>query len=227
MEWKIIILVALGLTLISFIHVWARHPRTIMHPSACSHCPHRLRWHELMPVISYFLLKKRCHTCHNPIPAWMPVVESMGGLLFALSIHHTNPVLWCVMGLLLLGCMACDMDQLRVPGHFLIMILGLSLYYKFDSWLSPCLLLLMLVILYSIFKWVKKTDPMGMGDIKLLTVLGFWIDPYDLPYVIGSLGFAGCLFGLLWQYYKKTISFPFVPPIAVVFLIYFWFNCSH
>lgn len=53
--------------------------------SHCPHCRRRLRWYDLLPVASFFLLRGRCRFCDEKISWQYPAVELSVGALFALG----------------------------------------------------------------------------------------------------------------------------------------------
>ncbi|MDR2492689.1 MAG: prepilin peptidase [Coriobacteriales bacterium] len=53
--------------------------------SQCPSCGHRLAAHDLIPVISYILLRGRCRYCGRPISLRYPFVELLGGLSAVVS----------------------------------------------------------------------------------------------------------------------------------------------
>ena len=52
--------------------------------SFCPSCDRQLAWWENVPVVSWLVLQRRCHTCHKPISARYPLVELSTGAIFAL-----------------------------------------------------------------------------------------------------------------------------------------------
>lgn len=50
--------------------------------SHCDHCRHNLRWLDLLPVISFLLLKRKCRYCHHPLSWFYPLIELLTGLTF-------------------------------------------------------------------------------------------------------------------------------------------------
>ena len=56
--------------------------------SKCPHCQHRLGIFDIIPILSYFLLKGRCRYCQEKINWHYPLVEATTGLLFAVIVHH-------------------------------------------------------------------------------------------------------------------------------------------
>lgn len=51
--------------------------------SCCPACRTTLRWFELVPLLSFFLQRGKCRTCGTHISAQYPLVEFLGGLIFA------------------------------------------------------------------------------------------------------------------------------------------------
>jgi leader peptidase (prepilin peptidase)/N-methyltransferase len=82
----------LGLSVGSFLNLCIdRLPRggSIMTPgSHCDACERALRPSDLIPVLSYLLLRGRCRYCGARIPIRVPVVELTTGLLYPLLVWH-------------------------------------------------------------------------------------------------------------------------------------------
>jgi leader peptidase (prepilin peptidase)/N-methyltransferase len=52
--------------------------------SRCPHCQKLIRWHDNIPVISYFLLGGRCRGCKKKISARYPAIELLTGIVSVL-----------------------------------------------------------------------------------------------------------------------------------------------
>jgi prepilin signal peptidase PulO-like enzyme (type II secretory pathway) len=50
--------------------------------SACMTCQHKLKWHELIPLISFIALRGRCRSCKSKISIQYPLVELAAGVIF-------------------------------------------------------------------------------------------------------------------------------------------------
>ena len=78
---------ALGACVGSFINVVAiRLPMgmgLVQPPSRCPVCGRRLRWHENIPVIGWFLVRGRCRSCGTRVSPAYAAVELLMGALFA------------------------------------------------------------------------------------------------------------------------------------------------
>lgn len=55
--------------------------------SHCPKCGQTLAWHDLLPVLSFFILRGRCRYCQKSISWQYPLVEITTGLLFALIFY--------------------------------------------------------------------------------------------------------------------------------------------
>ena len=61
---------------------------SILYPrSHCHSCQHKLRWYELIPVVSYVIQGGKSRCCHNKIPISYLLVEVITGVLFCTSYH--------------------------------------------------------------------------------------------------------------------------------------------
>ena len=67
-------------------HEWTgeapAEPYNLMNPSRCPSCGRRLFALELVPIISYLVLRGRCRSCHAKISPRYLVVEFLTGVLF-------------------------------------------------------------------------------------------------------------------------------------------------
>ena len=62
-----------------------RHGVSINGRSRCDACARTLRARELIPIVSYLLLRGRCATCHERIGGRAPAIEAAFGGMFALA----------------------------------------------------------------------------------------------------------------------------------------------
>jgi len=50
--------------------------------SICDYCHHKLSWYDLIPILSFFLLKGRCRYCRKKISWQYPLIEILTGSMF-------------------------------------------------------------------------------------------------------------------------------------------------
>ena len=53
--------------------------------SYCPYCNHKLKFYELIPIVSYVFLLGRCSRCHRKIPVLSTIIEILTGFLFVIS----------------------------------------------------------------------------------------------------------------------------------------------
>src|SRR3989344_1536255 len=78
----------LGLTVGSFLNVLIdRLPndKSILGRSYCDHCKKTLSWKDLIPVVSFVILRGKCRYCHTRLSYQYPLVELLTGFLFILT----------------------------------------------------------------------------------------------------------------------------------------------
>jgi leader peptidase (prepilin peptidase)/N-methyltransferase len=124
-----------GLLLGSFLNVCiARlpHHRSIVRPgSHCPHCKTHLRpWHNI-PLLSYAVLRGRCHSCRRRISLRYPLVEAALAGLFLLCVGTMPGIVPAVdaaaLCFLLLGLLVMDAETLRLPDAFTLPGIALGL----------------------------------------------------------------------------------------------------
>jgi leader peptidase (prepilin peptidase)/N-methyltransferase len=202
--WFVAAAGTLGLLVGSFLNVVvSRIPagRSILRPrSACPSCTSPIRLRDNVPVLSWFLLRRRCRDCAAAIPARYPGVEAATGLLFA-ALAATRgssaalPALLYVtaagIALLLIDLEHHRLpDSIVLPSYPVVAVLLAAAGARTGEfpvartvgsaavWLA----------VYSLI-WVTTLGRgMGLGDVKLSGVLGL---------VLGWLGWTPSLVGLL------------------------------
>jgi len=92
-----VLVVLLGLAVGSFLNVCIdRLPngQSILRPrSHCPVCKTVLAARDLVPVLSYLLLRGRCRYCSTPIPRRVPFVEAGTGLVVLLLWLYKEEIL--------------------------------------------------------------------------------------------------------------------------------------
>ena len=117
--------------------------RSLLTPAShCPTCGRRLPALELVPVLSYLLLRGRCRTCDARIPMRTLWVELSTGLLFAFLWWHHGPtwqlVLSTVYGCILLVLLVTDLEHKLIPNVIILPATGLALLaIPLQPWIAP------------------------------------------------------------------------------------------
>lgn len=206
-----------GLIIGSFLNAWiwrlVVRKSIVRGRSECPECHHVLAAQDLVPVVSWLMLRGRCRYCHEKISWQYPLVELATAALFAyLAFLFGWSVLFVwlvVVSSLLLVIFVIDLrwsiipDVVSIP---LIFISALSLWLRPVTWLEVLTGGLvgggffLAQWLLSHGKWV------GDGDIRLGVVMGLLLGWKLLVVALFLAYVVGAVWGvLLLLRHKKTL----------------------
>ncbi|MDD4929025.1 MAG: A24 family peptidase [Gallionella sp.] len=194
--------------------------------SACPHCHHAISAWENVPVISYLLLRGKCHGCKAPISPRYPVIEAISGILCGFAAWHFGFGLAAAGSMLLiwalLALMAIDFDTQLLPDDIVLPLVWAGLLLNMngtyttlhDSLLGAVFGYLSLWTVYWLFKLATGKEGMGYGDFKLLAALGAWLGWQLLPLIIILSSLVGAVVGIVLiaaAKHGRDIPIPFGP----------------
>lgn len=226
----------------SFLNVVAYrllHKKPFFAPrSVCPHCTHIIAWYDLIPVISWIILKGHCRTCAAPISWLYPCIEIITGLLFFLLILSIPSSYWLAYSIFfsaLIITIRTDLEEymiLRLCSLGLIPVGLLASYYGylpitlFQSALGALAGYTLLWLVRTLFWYARKQEGLGEGDLELLAGIGAFIGIIGVWYAVlyGSIvgSFVGIILSLALK--KKIERLPFGPFLALGAIIYILFH---
>lgn len=203
---------AYGMVFGSFLNVVVhRLPRgmSLLRPgSHCPACGTPVRWFDNVPVLSYLLLGGRCRACRVAISPRYPLVELASGALtvavvarFGLTLQGLEAML---LVMLLLPLAFIDLehhllpDVLTLPG----IAVGLAgslvggLVPLFDAATGAAVGAAVPYAVIVIYRWLRGAEGMGLGDVKLLAMIGAFLGWRGVLLTLGLAATAGALLGL-------------------------------
>ncbi len=159
-----------GLLIGSFLNVCIyRFPRdlSIVRParSFCPECEHSIAWYDKIPLLSYFLLKRKCRHCGKPIPGRYPIVEALTAALFFSFVGTLGLTLaalkFCVLSALLVGMIFSDLEERILPDEFTLggVLLGLAL-----SWVVPVSEVSVMAFVSAVFGKPLTGHPLSFAE---------------------------------------------------------------
>lgn len=257
----ILLLAALGLIFGSFIDalVWRIHeqsqiskkkkatvPRelTMLHGrSMCPNCRHTLAPMDLIPVLSWVMLRGKCRYCKKSIPWQIPVIELTTAALFVLSylwwpvsMHGLGLMQFCFWLAFLVGFVALTVYDLKwyiLPNRIVYPLIGLaileaviSLAFFHSGWLlalgSVWGVLIASGIFYVLYQ-VSDGAWIGGGDVKLGVVLGIFLGgplmSFMLLFLASVLGTLVSIPLLAVGRAKRSTLIPFGPFLIIATVI--------
>jgi leader peptidase (prepilin peptidase)/N-methyltransferase len=222
---------AFGLLIGSFLNVIAyRLPRgeSLAHPgSHCPSCDAPVSPRDNIPLLSWMLLRGRCRGCSEPIARRYPAVEALTAALFAaVAVVHAHDTAMLVLGLVLVAFLVpialIDLDHRIIPNRLtgpaaaLAIVLGTVLDpggegERLIAGAAAGGALLVPSLLHP--------NGMGMGDVKLVGVLGLYLGRGVAPAFLVAL-VVGTTIGMAIMMRKglaagRKTAVPFGPFLAL------------
>lgn len=168
--------------------------------SFCPHCKHQLGFRDLIPVLSFLLLRGRCRYCQKKISWQYPLVELAAGVLFVLvfNLLRSDLGFYFIAISFLVVIFVYDLKHFIIPDEVIYPAIGITLAYdllrsnlsgRYDLLISAlgAAAFFLAIVLISRGKW------MGLGDFKLAILMGL------------ILGFPGILVALFFAFFLGAI----------------------
>jgi leader peptidase (prepilin peptidase) / N-methyltransferase len=208
----IAIVTMFGAVLGSFLNVCIyRLPlgKSVVWPaSACTKCGRELLWYENIPILSWAVLRGRCRTCATPISVRYPLIEAITAAMFGLAWWYFGPgpllVSRIIFGCALIVLFAIDLEHHLLPN--VITLPGIVIGFAFSfltepGWEASLIGLIAgggaLYTIAELYYRVRKEEGLGMGDVKMLAMIGAFLGWKLALLTLMLASFAGTIIGLL------------------------------
>ncbi|MGQ0736278.1 MAG: prepilin peptidase [Acidobacteriota bacterium] len=210
LEW-LVISGLFGVAAGSFLNVVIyRLPRgqSIVHPrSRCTRCGLALAWFDNIPVLSWVALGGRCRQCRAPIGWRYPVVELVTAALAVAIVMTTPPgpllASRLVFGAAMIVLFMIDLEHQLLPN--VVTLPGILVGLVFSLFTPPGLLDAAVGaatgagVLYAIaagYYLIRREEGMGMGDVKMLAMIGAFLGWRAVLMTLVLSSFAGAIVGV-------------------------------
>ena len=211
--------------------------------SHCPKCKKKIIWYDNIPIISYLILNAKCRNCKSRISLQYLIVEMINILsfliiyfLFGISL---TTIFLMVLGLSFLIIFFIDLKYFIIPNSLTFSMMILGFIKSFDPNLDSIFpnYINSLIggffgygVIFSIiffYKQIRKKEGMGLGDAKLLAVIGFWFGWISIPFVIFLSSIFALVFvapDLIKKNKKMSSQIPFGPHIILATIFYLLFK---
>jgi len=235
----------LGLVVGSFLNsvIYRIHKKeSIFFPrSHCPCCNYKLTWKDLIPVLSFLILRGKCRHCKKPISFQYPLVELSTGFLFLL-IFNFQPSFFnqflifnfqnfiFLIYLLIISCFLIvvfvyDLKHYIIPDKIVYpailvsgiwylvsgIFFGLYTNHQILNLIYSCL---GASLFFFLIWFLSRGKWIGFGDVKLVFFMGLFL---GFPNILVALFLAfliGAIIGLGFIFFKKkdlSSEIPFGP----------------
>ena len=169
--------------------------------SHCPSCNKLIKWYDNIPLISFLILKARCRDCSTTIDVKYFIIELISALNFVLIFYlfgfSSTTILFFILSIGFLIIFFIDLKHFIIPNEitYPLMMLGflksfdpnlnLNLFPNFiDSLIGGFLGYIIIWLVIFIYKKFRNKEGMGLGDAKLVSLIGFWVGWISIPFVI-------------------------------------------
>ena len=224
----------------SFYHVLATRLSkglSIITPAShCEKCNHKLRWYELIPIISYIIQGGKCRECNEKLPLSYLLMEICSGMLFAVCYHVFGLTLDLAIAIIFVSSLIIviisDIEYMIILDEILIFaiiaiiivdLINIGLYETAMNIIAGTGAFVTMYLIKKLGDVMFKQESLGGGDIKLMFLVGLVIG-YPMSvcniFLATFIAFPIALYLLIA---KKDNIIPFGPFLSMAAIIlYIW-----
>ena len=209
----------------------------IIYPSInCDNC-NKIELVTLIPIFSYFILRKKCKRCSQKISLLGPIIELVSGILFLVCYLIFGFTIQCLFVItfisMLLIIIVSDYYYMIICDEILV-IFGILLFFEiylvggFDKLLfgiiSAIVSFLVMFLIKKIGDYLFKKESMGGGDIKLLFLFGLVL---GIPMSLVSIFLASLIalpVSIITLKNNSIHEIPFGPFLSIAAILLLIFN---
>lgn len=227
-----VILFIFGAVVGSFLNVLAlrfNSGLTLLGRSSCLICGRTLRWWELIPIASFFILRARCARCGAKISWQYPAIEIWTGLIF-LSIYNLQLTTYNKLISILVFCIYIviaiyDTRHKIIPDTLVYSAVLLSVVGRLSSggsaldWLAGPILFGFFTLVWAL----SRGRAMGFGDAKLGLSIGLLLGAAIGFSAIVLAFWLGAAYGIIRMLFTpKNITMKSEVPFAPFIILGAW-----
>ncbi|MFL2894417.1 MAG: prepilin peptidase [Candidatus Pelagibacter sp.] len=211
--------------------------------SFCRSCKNKIKWYDNIPLLSFIFLRGKCRSCNNKISSQYFLVELISAIsfLFIYFIYglSVTTLLLIILSIFFIIIFFIDLKHYIIPNELTFPLMLIGFVKSFDPNLNQTIFpnyvnsllggffgyaVIWLIIFF--YKKVRNKEGMGLGDAKLMAVVGFWFGWASIPFTI-FISSAVALVLVIPSLIKKTrnmsAQIPFGPYIIIGCMIYVTF----
>ena len=208
--------------------------------SFCPSCKNKIQWFDNIPILSFVLLKGKCRHCKSIISLQYLIVELISSVSFV-TIYYFFGLTFTTLLLLILNVFFIiiffiDLKHYIIPDVLTFPLMIIGFVKSFDPNLNTSIFpnylhsliggIFGYLIIWSIIYFYKKLrnkEGMGLGDAKLMAVIGFWFGWVSIPFPIfisSTVALILVVPSLINQSRKMSSEIPFGPYIIIGCVLY-------
>lgn len=194
--------------------------------SHCMTCGAYIKRRDLIPIVSWLILKGKCRNCGSKISTRYTFVEFFNAVIYlTLFIFVKNialATLLCLLFSALIVVFFTDIDTqtINIYNIFFIALLGIPKWlltsdYTGISIISQLIGIIIIGLPFFLIVFITAERAMGLGDAYLMAAAGFFLGAKSIV-VAAFIGLViGCIAGLIHKKRTGDSSFAFGPYLAI------------
>jgi len=209
--------------------------------SHCDNCNNKLAWSDLVPVLSYILLKGECRYCKKKIKKTYFIIEVVSGCLFAssylfLGFLSGQLLIWLIILSLMISLFLDDLFNRKMFFSQIAILTGFCILFTLLTdivieqktysilMIEHILALIPLTILFCTVYFISKEKLIGLGDILLSIPLGILLSWQGSLFVLLLSSIFGIIYYFIVMFQNKTkvkTKIPFGSFLILATIIFF------
>lgn len=217
----------------ALVQRWPRGQSVMRGRSQCDRCGQTLRARELVPLLSFALLKGRCRSCRAPIAPNHLAAELAAAMVGATAFAAAPPAIALgslVLGWGLVALALLDVEHFWLPDRLTLPLAGSGLFVSAagmgiaisDSLIGIAAGYGALVLIGALYKALRGRVGIGGGDAKLLAAIGAWIGWQLLPFALLMASLIGLSSVLLRRVRGARIAASERLPLGAMLAVAAW-----
>lgn len=233
------------------IHRYPREESIVFPPSRCPHCSTEIKPYDNVPILAWLWLRGKCRACRGPIDVRYPLVELANALFYVAIFQRTGltPGFLAVAALVSMTIVLIYIDLdiqilpdvIDLPGVAIGLLIGATHLGASYPGLTLSSTLLesvagaaagagVLLVIGLSYKLVRKIEGMGLGDVKMMAMLGAVLGWEPLFPLLLLASITGAVVGLFVMMRSGAdgmqVALPFGVFLGIAFLVVLFFGAD-
>ena len=190
------------------------------------------------------MLKAKCRNCSTKISSKYFLVELISAISFVLIFYlfgfSLTTLLFFILSISFIIIFFIDLQHFIIPNELTYPLMVIGFIKSFDPNLNMDLFpnfinsliggffgYIIIWLIIFIYKKLRNKEGMGLGDAKLLSVIGFWFGWVSIPFVIffsSTVALLSAVPDLIKNKKNLSSQIPFGPYIIIGCLMFLVFN---
>lgn len=193
--------------------------------SYCPKCNQKIKNYDLIPILSYILLRGKCRNCKDSISIRYPLIELFTGIIAVITFvargFSLEAVIIFLVAAILIAIAMIDFDTMTIQDELVIAIMPLALvmvYLQNDISILSRIIAFFEISIPMVILNCFVQDSFGGGDVKLISVCGImlgWQNTLLAMFIAILIGGFYAIYLLVSGKSKKGAHIAFGPYICI------------